>query len=111
MSKFNNSAEFLILSKTYDRLGKLISATMAGASGGTYQWISQFTVDGGGGAPTDGETEYLNPSLTEDIAVHKQGVGYLVEGTDYDVIVGGGFELLIGEFTTGEVYTTFKRNS
>jgi len=92
-----------------NRFQRLAAAYNGGSSGsGNFEFVAKFTVGGGGGAPTDGETEYANPAATGTIMVHKNGVGWLEEGVDFAAVVGGGFELLIGEFTTGEVYSVWK---
>lgn len=81
---------------------------------GNYSFISQFTVGVTSGAPANGETEYVNPNLTEagTVKVHKNGTGYLTEGTNFDLIDGGGIELLGGAvFSNDETYTIFKKNN
>lgn len=111
MSKYSNAPEVIWLRKIWEQLQVLTSATISGggSSASNYEYLVDFIVDGGGGAPTNGETEYANPDVTGDIKVYKNGVGYLTTGTDYDQIVGGGIELLDGAvFTTGEKYTIFK---
>lgn len=66
--------------------------------------VVQFTVGAGGGAPSNGDTEYYNPSVVSGVSIYKNGVGILELGTDYTLVSGGGFALVSGQFTTDEVY-------
>lgn len=81
-----------------------LAAAYNGNGSNTSSLIAQFTVGGGGGAPSNGDTEYFNPSVVSGASIYKNGVGILTEGVDYDFLTGGGFELLSGNFTTDEVY-------
>lgn len=89
-----------------------LTANGGGAGTGNYDYLTQFTVGVTAGAPADGSTEYINPDVTGDIKVHKNGTGYLTEGVHYDLLVGGGIKLIGGSvFSNDEVYTIFKVNS
>jgi len=72
----------------------------------------QFVVGSGAQyVPNNGDSEYNNPELAGNnnylIASNSDG-GYLVEGTNFDYLTSGGFELLNGRtFFTGEIFTLF----
>lgn len=92
---------------------RLAAGYVTSSSGsGNYEYLTDFTVGAGGGAPENGSTDYVNPNVTGDIKIHKNGVGYLTEGVNYGLIEGGGFALEGGAvFSTDEKYTIFKVNA
>lgn len=100
----------LWLSKIY-RMQRLTAGYAGGGGGGssTVEFVSQFKIGNTPGAPTQGSTDYPNPALSgKTFAVHKNGFGYLQEGTDFSPIPGGGFSLLGGsQFYNDETYTVF----
>lgn len=58
-------------------------------------------------SPENNTDIYVNPDIKYlKYLVHKNGVGFLMEGKDYDRLSKGGIKLLNGAvFTTSEVYT------
>lgn len=73
----------------------------------------QFSVDGGQPyAPTNGQTQYNNPTLANITTYSifcKSIADYLIQGSDFRYLVTGGFELLsagrIYPFLSGDNYT------
>lgn len=103
----------------YKRLGALISAIDGGGTvgSGNYSFLTAFTVGITPGAPSDGSTAFINPSVTGDIQVHKNGTGYLDNTADdesqpgFVVTDSGGITLTGGlVFSNDETYTIFKVN-
>ena len=95
------------LSKIEERLRGIQSILYNGGGSGSSVVPIQFTIgDGNPGTPANGSTIYANAVLNgKTISVHKNGVGYLTEGADYDLYAGGGIELLGGAtFDTGVTY-------
>lgn len=105
----NDGRKFYV-SQTPEEIEAQIATT--GNGDGNVQFIVQFIV-GEPGAPANMDTEYVNADVVEgageEILIEKDGTGYLTEGTNYNLLVGGGFELLGGSvFSTGEKYTISK---
>lgn len=99
-----------MLQKIYDIL-RTVASRSGSSSTGNYEYLTDFTVGAGGGAPENGSTDYANPQVTGDIKIYKNGTGYLTESVNYNLIEGGGFELIGGAvFSTDEKYTIFKVN-
>ena len=59
------------------------------------------------GGPADLATQYVNTNFASatSLKVEKEGIGTLEPGVDYDLLAGGGIELLGGAtFSAGEVW-------
>lgn len=70
--------------------------------------IVQFTIGVTAGAPADGATDYVNALVNGEVYIEKNGTGYLLP-SEFDLLPGGGFELLGGAvFSNDETYTVYK---
>ena len=104
----NDGRKFYV-SETREEIEAQIATT--GNGNGNLEVLVTFVV-GDPGAPANEDTQYINTDVTGNLLIEKNGVGALIEGTDYDLLPGGGFELLGGGmFTTGEIYTVSKINN
>lgn len=72
-----------------------------------------FSVDGPGEHdPADGATDYVNPDLdgVNITGVFMEGFRYLIPGTEWEDLPGGGIRILNGVFNNGQVWAVEIQN-